>query len=152
MIALALMKAEVPHNDPTGPGVHEPGSASGSAPAATIHPSIGDGPGTYEAAATIMALATEDAEANRSLIATVADLYRGPSERQWLVGLRPADQPATPRFRSTRCWGYGKPKTSASTSPRRSGTGPPRGTCRCRARPEAGTTTATRAVNPKPAR
>jgi len=33
---------------------------------------MGDGIGTYEAAASIMALATEDPEANRGLISTIA--------------------------------------------------------------------------------
>ena len=72
MIALALMKAEVPHNDPTIQSCMSAirgqfGTGGG------YSPRMGDGNGTYEAAAAIMALATEDPEGNRSLIATVAN-------------------------------------------------------------------------------
>ncbi len=76
MIAMALMKAEVPHNDPAVQGcMGQVRSRFGSG--GQYSPSIGDGPGTYEAAATIMALATEDADMNRSLIATVASYIAG---------------------------------------------------------------------------
>jgi hypothetical protein len=71
MIALALMKAEVPHNDPAVQScmskLRERFGSGGS-----YSPAMGDGSGTYEAAATIMALTTEDADMNRSLISVVA--------------------------------------------------------------------------------
>jgi hypothetical protein len=71
MIALALMKAEVPHGDGTVQSClsrvrNRFGSGGG------YSPEMGDGAGTYEAAVSIMALATEDPEANRPLIASVA--------------------------------------------------------------------------------
>jgi hypothetical protein len=76
MIALALMKAEVPHNDPTVQAclsaIRERFGSGGS-----YSPGLGNGPGTYEAAASIMALTTEDPEMNRSLIATVASYIAG---------------------------------------------------------------------------
>jgi hypothetical protein len=76
MIALALMKAEVPHNDPQiqdclATILARFGSGGG------YSPQMGDGAGTYEAGAAIMALATEDPEKNRSLIATVATYLMG---------------------------------------------------------------------------
>ena len=65
------MKAEVPHNDAAVQaclnrvrGRFDSGGA--------YSPEMGDGQGTYEASASIMALATEDAEANRGLIAAIA--------------------------------------------------------------------------------
>ncbi len=72
MIALALMKAEVPHNDPTVQScLNTIRGRIGSG--GEYVPQMGDGPGTYEAGAAIMALATEDPEANRSLISSVAN-------------------------------------------------------------------------------
>jgi hypothetical protein len=71
MIALALMKAEVPHNDGAVQSCLSrvrSRFASGGA----YSPEMGDGAGTYEAAVSILALATEDPEANRPLIATLA--------------------------------------------------------------------------------
>jgi hypothetical protein len=76
MIALALMKAEVPHNDPAVQSCMSQ-LRGRFATAGSYSPAMGDGSGTYEAAATIMALATEDAEANRSMIATVATYIAG---------------------------------------------------------------------------
>ncbi len=71
MVALGLMKAEVPHTDAavqaclnrvrgrvTSDGVYKP--------------ELGDGTGTYEAAASLMALATEDAALNRYAIDQIA--------------------------------------------------------------------------------
>ncbi len=70
MIALALMKAEVPHNDPTVQAclsqIRGRFTSGGG-----YSPAMGDGSGAYEAAASAMALATEDAELNRTLIATI---------------------------------------------------------------------------------
>ncbi len=72
MIALALMKAEVPHSDPSVQTcLNKILARFGTG--GDYSPQMGDGPGTYEAGATIMALATEDPEKNRSLIATVAN-------------------------------------------------------------------------------
>ena len=72
MVALALMKAEIPHNDPAVQvcmsRLRARFGTDGS-----YSPAMGDGSGTYEAAAAIMALATEDAEGNRNLIATIAN-------------------------------------------------------------------------------
>ncbi len=71
MIALGLMKAEVPHDDPVVQRclgfVRGCFDASGK-----YAPAMGPGPGTYEAGVSIMALATEDAVTNRTQIATIA--------------------------------------------------------------------------------
>ncbi len=71
MIALALMKADVPHSDPA---VQKSMSLiRGRFDSGGVYsPAMGDGIGTYEASASIMALATEDPEANRGLISTIA--------------------------------------------------------------------------------
>ena len=142
MIALALMKAEVPHNDPAVQACMSQ-IRGRFATGGDYSPAMGDGAGTYEAAASIMALATEDAEANRGLIAAIATYIASHQNANgsWDYTHR---RPATPRFPSTRCLVCGKPRTSGSKSRRRSGTAPRRGTCRCRARPEAGTTIVTR--------
>jgi hypothetical protein len=76
MIALGLVKAEVPHSDPalekciaaihtrfTGSGGYEPQNSSG--------------PGTYEAAVSIMALANYDPVANLSAITAIAAYIKG---------------------------------------------------------------------------
>jgi hypothetical protein len=71
MIALALMKAELPHSDPTVQAcmaqIRKRFGSGGE-----YEPQMGRGIGTYEAAASIMALATEDAEANRGMISAIA--------------------------------------------------------------------------------
>jgi hypothetical protein len=72
MVALALMKAEVPHNDRTVQACMSRLRARFDTDG-SYSPSMGHGSGTYEAAATLMALATEDAEQNRNLIAVVAN-------------------------------------------------------------------------------
>ena len=76
MIALGLMKAEVPHGDAAVQsclGRIRGRFASGGA----YSPEMGDGAGTYEAAASIMALATEDPDENRSYIASIAVYLAG---------------------------------------------------------------------------
>ena len=76
MIALGLMKAEVPHADAAVQSclarVRSRIDSGGA-----YSPEMGDGAGTYEAAASIMALATEDAEQNRSHIASIATYLVG---------------------------------------------------------------------------
>ena len=59
-----------------------------------MSPRWDDGSGTYEAAASIMALATEDPEANRSLIATIATyiVSRQNANGSWdYIGRTPGD-------------------------------------------------------------
>ncbi len=72
MVAMGLMKAEVPHTDATVQAclarIRARFNASG-----TYAPEMGPGSGTYEAGVSIMALATEDAMANRTLITTIAN-------------------------------------------------------------------------------
>jgi hypothetical protein len=76
MIALGLMKAEVPHNDAAVQScLARVRARIGSGGA--YSPEMGDGAGTYEAAASILALATEDAEQNRALIASIATYLVG---------------------------------------------------------------------------
>ena len=75
MIALGLMKAEVPPSDPAVQsclGVIRTRFTSDS-----YTPAMGDGPGTYEAAAAVMALSTEDAVANRASIGLIASYLIG---------------------------------------------------------------------------
>jgi hypothetical protein len=76
MIALGLMKAEVPHGDAAVQScLNRIRSRFGSG--GSYVPEMGNGAGTYEAAASIMALATDDAEQNRSYIASIATYLIG---------------------------------------------------------------------------
>jgi hypothetical protein len=75
MIALALIKAEVPHSDPALEkciaAIRSRFTGSGYEPQ---HPS---GPGTYEAAVSTMALANYDPVANLSAITAIAAYIKG---------------------------------------------------------------------------
>lgn len=75
MIALALLKAEVPHNDPVLEGCVAKIKArfNGSVYA----PELSVGAGTYEAAASAMVLTNLDAEGNRPLVAAIAAYIMG---------------------------------------------------------------------------
>ena len=152
MIALALMKAEVPHNDPTVQSCMSPvrkrfGTGGEYSPRWAMAPAL------TRLRASIMALATEDPEANRGLIATDRQLHCQPSERATARGItsgRSAGDTSISQYAVLGLW-------EAENDRRRHSAGglgprPHRGTCRCRARPEAGTTTAMRRVSPKPAR
>lgn len=75
MIALALMKADVPPTDPVVQGCLNRLLSRFSS--ASYEPEMGDGPGTYEAAATAMALATQDATANRGQLGLIASYLIG---------------------------------------------------------------------------
>jgi hypothetical protein len=71
MVALALMKTDVPHGDPVVQNCLSAVRARlGTGGGYT--PEMGDGPGTYEAGAAIMALATEDPVANLNSIQQIA--------------------------------------------------------------------------------
>jgi len=75
MIALGLMKAEVPHSDPAVQGCLN--RVRSQFTTSSYSPAMGAGPGTYEAAAAVMALSTEDAESNRVMIGQVATYLIG---------------------------------------------------------------------------
>src|SRR5262249_7615926 len=66
MIALGLMKAEVPSSDPVVQRCLAQIRARVNYEG-VYAPEMGPGPGTYEAGVSIMALATEDAVQNRTL-------------------------------------------------------------------------------------
>ncbi|MFI5458760.1 MAG: hypothetical protein ACHRXM_25310 [Isosphaerales bacterium] len=70
MIALALMKAEVPHSDPVVQACLA--KVRSRFTTSSYEPELGDGPGTYEAAAAVMALSTEDAAENRGYLGIIA--------------------------------------------------------------------------------
>jgi len=70
MIALGLMKAEVPHTDPAVQSCLSKVLRQFTENGYT--PEMGPGAGTYEAGATAMALATEDATENRDRLALIA--------------------------------------------------------------------------------
>jgi hypothetical protein len=76
MIALGLMKAEVPHSDPAVQScmsrIRNRFTTGGS-----YTPEMPAGSGTYEAAASVLALATEDAVENRGLIASITSYLIG---------------------------------------------------------------------------
>ena len=105
MIALALMKAEVPHSDPAVQSclsaVRKRFGSGGD-----YVPAMGDGPGTYEAGAAIMALATEDPEANRSLIATVANylVHRQNANGSWDYVQRSAGDTSISQYAVLGLW------------------------------------------------
>ena len=70
MIALALLKAEVPPSDPALQGCL---ARIRTRFTTTLYePEMGPGPGTYEAAATLMVLTNLDATENRGMIELVA--------------------------------------------------------------------------------
>jgi hypothetical protein len=71
MIALGLMKAEVAHSDPSVQACMSLIRARFTA--SSYAPAMGDGAGTYEAAAAVLALATEDAVVNRESIRSIAN-------------------------------------------------------------------------------
>jgi hypothetical protein len=75
MIALALLKADVPHADPVLQGCIDKLRARFTS--STYSPQLGPGTGTYEAAATAMVLANLDAEENRGYIAMIATYLTG---------------------------------------------------------------------------
>jgi hypothetical protein len=75
MIALGLMKAEVPSSDPAVQACLN--RVRGRFSSSAYDPEYRDGHGNYEAAAAIMALSTEDVEGNRGLIAMVATYLIG---------------------------------------------------------------------------
>jgi hypothetical protein len=70
MIALGLLKAEVPHSDPAVETCVARVRARFTS--SSYEPQLGYGPGVYEAAAAAMALANLDAAANRSELALIA--------------------------------------------------------------------------------
>jgi hypothetical protein len=75
MIALALLKAEVPPSDPALLACVARIRARFTS--STYAPEMGPGSGTYEAGATAMVLANLDAVSNRGLIAMVATYING---------------------------------------------------------------------------
>jgi hypothetical protein len=75
MIALGLLKAEVPPSDPAIQACIAKIRARFTS--SDYRPEMGDGHGTYEAAATILALSSLDAVQNRSLIHMVATYVLG---------------------------------------------------------------------------
>jgi hypothetical protein len=127
MIALALIKAEVPKNDPVITSciakIMKRFTGSG------YDPERKGGPDVYEAAVVAMALANMDSEE-----------YRGP-----LAGKTPMDHGITPTARtetlqspSMRSSASGSVKTPELISLHRSGTGPRHGTYRRKLPAEAG--------------
>jgi hypothetical protein len=76
MVALGLMKAEIPHDDPVVQRCLSQVRACFDQ-SGTYAPSMGPGPGTYEAGVSIMALATEDAGENRAMITKIASYIIG---------------------------------------------------------------------------
>ena len=76
MIALALLKAEVPPSDPVLQACLAKLRARFTS--SSYEPEMGPGPGTYEAAATAMVFANLDAAANRALIDMIAAYLQGP--------------------------------------------------------------------------
>jgi hypothetical protein len=75
MIALGLMKAEVPSSNAAVQACLT--KVRGRFSSSDYDPEYRDGHGNYEAAAAIMALSTEDVEGNRGLIAMVATYLIG---------------------------------------------------------------------------
>jgi hypothetical protein len=75
MIALALLKADVPQSDPVVQACV--GKLTARFTSSVYTPERGPGPGTYEAAATAMVFSNLDAEAYRAYIAMIATYLMG---------------------------------------------------------------------------
>jgi hypothetical protein len=75
MMALALLKAEVPAADPAVQACVAQIKARFEG--TSYKPEMGQGPGTYEAAVSAMVLATLDPEGNRPLISAIASYLSG---------------------------------------------------------------------------
>ena len=88
MIALAMLKAEVPPSDP------RPGRLPRQGPHAVhqqrVRPRAGQRPGAYEAGATAMALASQDPVANRGYLVDDRHLPDRPTRTPTGAGTTPA--------------------------------------------------------------
>ena len=140
MIALAMLKAEVPAGDPAPGRLPQQGPGSGS-PAASTSPSERNGQGVYEAGAAAMAPGQPGRRRQPRLPRDDRQLSDRPAERQRELGLFRSRATAIPRSPSMPCSASGRRRTPASTSPRRSGSGSRRGSCPPSAATAAGSIT-----------
>ena len=118
-----LMKAEVPHSDPHGPIVPEPGSRPLRDSAAATHPRWEMAPARTKPLRRSWRWPPKIRRRTAALIATIA-AYMSAARTPTARGTTSTGLPAIPRSRSTPCWASGKPRTSVSTFRRRSGTAP----------------------------
>jgi hypothetical protein len=104
MIALALLKAEVPASDPVVQGCIAKVKARFASSA--YQPELPPGTGTYEAGVSLMALATLGAEENRSYIATITAylLSRQNGNGSWDYSNRTAGDCSISQYATLGLW------------------------------------------------